>query len=200
MSDAATKDGQAPLVIRSYTTVFRLERRLHKIQHWRLPLPHGLPLRGAGYAVAALVLIVLAGRLPVVGGLIGQIPAPFHYVIGPAAIGMGLARVRIDGRPAHGFLRAWARHRFSARYVSAFRPVDPPGRAQRFTESITFVPDHSGSAYRPGRIAGPCKLRLAYPVEGDERGRTLVIRQRSERPLRRAKLVTVPAGAGMVFE
>src|SRR5947209_845568 len=116
----ARPDSVAPLVIRSYATVFRLERRLHKIQHWRLPLPHGLPLRGAGYALAALIAIVLASRLPLVGGLLGRVPAPFHYVIAPGAIGMALARLRVDGRPAHGFLRAWARHRLYAHHVSAF--------------------------------------------------------------------------------
>jgi hypothetical protein len=52
-------DRSAGLEVRSFRVVFQLERRLHRIQHWKLPLPYGLPLRGLAYG--ALVCCVLPG-------------------------------------------------------------------------------------------------------------------------------------------
>jgi len=37
---------QQTLQIRSFRVVFDLERRLHKIDRWRIPLPYGVPVRG----------------------------------------------------------------------------------------------------------------------------------------------------------
>ena len=186
------------LEVRSFRVVFRLERRLHRFDRWRLPLPYGLPLRGTGYAVALLVVVMLAGRLPVVGELIGLVPAPLRYALIPGTVGFLLGRIEPDGRPAHGFLLAWLRHRRRPRELSAFRPVEPVGQELRIAEPIAFLPDAWGPGRRPARIVGPARVRVAYPLRGRQRRRRLELRQASEQPLRRPKIVTVPAGHEVV--
>ena len=180
--------------IRSFRVVFALERRIHRVDRFRIPLPYGLPVRAAVYALVALALIVLAGRLPAVGGLIGLLPAPLRFVALPAAIGFLLSRARVDGRPAHRFLVSYARHRCAPRYISAFRHIDPPGQAIRFTDPITFVPDWR-------RVVGPARLRLTEAAELEQRrgGAHLVIRPASGGTLRRPRLLNVERGAEVIF-
>src|SRR3954451_10993851 len=181
---------QTSMEIRSFRVVFALERRIHRVDRFRIPLPYGLPVRAAVYAIVTLALIALAGRLPVVGGLIGVLPAPLRYVALPSAIGFVLSRARVDGRPAHRFLVSYARHRCAPRSISAFRHLDPPGQAVRFTEPIAFVPDWR-------RVIGPARLRLteAAELEQRRRGAQLVIRPAAGGVLRRPRLLTVERGA-----
>ena len=185
---------QTSMEIRSFRVVFALERRIHRIDRFRIPLPYGLPVRAAVYAFGALVLVVLAGRLPAVGELIRLLPAPLRFVAIPIGIGFVLSRVRVDGRPAHRFLVSYARHRYSPRYTSAFRKVDPPGRAFRVAEPITFVADWR-------RVVGPARLRLTEAAELEERrhGTQLVIRPAAGGTLRCARLLEVDRGAEVIF-
>ena len=69
----------APLQIRSFRVCFKLERRIHKIDRWRLPLPFGVPLRGIGYAAAAFVVLGMLAQLPVAGALLGALPVAIIY-------------------------------------------------------------------------------------------------------------------------
>ena len=178
---------ESKLEIRSFRVVFQLERRLHRIQHWKLPLPYGLPLRGLAYGVVVLAVILALGRLPVVGAAIGVLPPPVRFLLAPVGAGFFLARARVDGRPAHRFLLAWGRDRFGSRWVSAFRPIEPPGACLRISEPIVFVPDSSGPEYRPARLVGPARVLLRYPARATQRGRRLLVSQTSDAPLRRGK-------------
>jgi len=186
MSEAPPSRDQK-LEIRSFRVVFQLERRLHRIQHWKLPLPYGLPLRGLAYGAFVLAAILVLGRLPVVGAVVGLMPPPVRFLLAPVGAGFFLSRARVDGRPAHRFLLAWGRDRVGSRWVSAFRAIPAPGTCVRFREPIVFVPDSSGPEYRPARLVGPARVLLRYPARATQRGRRLLVSQTSERPLRRAK-------------
>ena len=190
-SDSVT---QMSMEIRSFRVVFALERRIHRVERFRIPLPYGVPVRAAVYAFAALVLIVLAGRLPAVGELVCLLPAPLRFVALPVGAGFLLSRARVDGRPAHRFLVSYARHRTSARHLSAFKSIDPAGGAFRFTEPIAFVP-----AWR--RVVGPARLRLTAAAELEQRrgGTRLVIRPSAGGTLRRPRTLTVDRGAEVIF-
>jgi hypothetical protein len=177
----------AKLEIRSFRLVFQLERRLHRIQHWKLPLPYGLPLRGLAYGAFVLAAILLLGRLPVVRTAVDVMPPPVRFLLAPVGAGFFLARARVDGRPAHRFLLAWGRHSVSARWLSAFRPIPAPGTCVRFVEPVVFVPDSSGPEYRPARLVGPARVLLRYPARATQRGRRLLISQTPGAPLRRGK-------------
>lgn len=195
----AEAPSRATLEIHSFRVVFALERRLHRIDRWRLPLPYGLPVRALAYAAAVLLLIVAASRLPGIGDLVRVLPAPVRFVLLPGIAAFTLDRARVDGRPAHKFLIALLRHRLGARHLSGFRRTPPAGHEARIQSELAFVPDLSAGYYRPSRIKGPARLRLAYPVEGLRQGRRLVLRQSDRAPLRRAKLLTLPQGAEVEF-
>ena len=47
--------------IRSYPRIFRPERRIYQLEGRTLPVPGGVPLRGLGYAIAALVAVLALG-------------------------------------------------------------------------------------------------------------------------------------------
>jgi hypothetical protein len=177
----------ARLEIRSFRVVFQLERRLHRIQHWKLPLPYGLPLRGLAYGAIVLALVLALGRLPLVGGVVGVLPPPLRFLLCPVGAGFFLARARVDGRLAHRFLLARGRDRAGARWVSAFRPIEPPGACIRFVHPIVMVPDSSGPGYRRARLVGPARVLLRYPARATQRGRRLIVSQTSPAALRRGK-------------
>ena len=186
MADAPP-NRDAKLEIRSFRVVFQLERRLHRIQHWRLPLPYGLPVRGLAYGLLVLAAIVALGRLPLLGPAIALLPPPVRFLLAPVGAGFILSRARVDGRPAHRFLLSWGRDRLGPRWVSGFRAIEPPGACVRFVDPIVFVPDSSGPDYRPARLVGPARVLLRYPGRATQRGRRLLVSQSSAAPLRRGK-------------
>ena len=54
-------DRSRGIQLRGYRRVFRIERRLYKFDRWRIPYPHGVPLRGIGYFLALEFAVVLGG-------------------------------------------------------------------------------------------------------------------------------------------
>ncbi len=194
MPGPGTPHEPAGMEIRSFHVVFALERRLHRIDRWRLPFPYGVPVRAIAYGAGALVVIVVAGRLPLSGTLTGVMPAPLRYVIAPAAIGAALARLRVDGRPAHRHLLARLAHQIGPARRSGVRASPAVGTVLRLVEPCVIVPDGSGSAYRPARITGPAELLLRYPAQGRQRGRRLRLAQAGDQPLDRSQHVTLEAG------
>jgi hypothetical protein len=80
--------------------VFSLERRLHRIDRFRIPLPYGLPLRSVGYSAFILAAVLAAGRLPAIGAVVAGLPAPVRFTVLPAMGAVLLTRLRVDGRHA----------------------------------------------------------------------------------------------------
>src|SRR3954447_14713235 len=89
------------IAIRSFGVVFDLERRIHKIDRFRVPLPYGLPLRSLGYGLAAVIVVLVASRVPVLGRAIDALPAPLRLVGLPVLAAYALTGLQVDGRPAH---------------------------------------------------------------------------------------------------
>jgi len=187
------------LQIRSYRVCFELERRIYRLEQWRLPVAWGVPLRGVGYAAAALLAILLAGGLPLLGGLVHALPPPVRYLMLPLAIAYGLTALRVDGRPAHAAAGALGRHLLAPRWVCGFAACAPVGTIARLGD-VTVAPDHTGSRLRRGRLTGPCQVLLRYPCAGQlrRRGRRIVVCQTSDQALYRGK--TVALGDGQVLE
>src|SRR5204862_8195081 len=86
--------------VRSYRSVFALERRIYRIDRLRLN-PSGVPVRGVGYAAVLLVLAQLVQSLPVVSAVAGLLPWPIRDLIDPVVLAAALTALRLDGRPAH---------------------------------------------------------------------------------------------------
>jgi hypothetical protein len=173
------------LTIRSFRVVFNLERRIHKIDRWRIPTPYGVPLRGIAYWAAALVVIVLLGRLPLAGPLTAILPPPIRFVILPLAVAFLFARLRVDGRPAHTAIASWLRFELSASRLAGLRAVPRCGAVVRL-EDVAIVPDERSARYRSAVIEGPATLLLRYPSRGSVSGRrrpALHVRQLAGPPL-----------------
>src|SRR3954454_590923 len=143
--------------IRSFGVVFDIERRIHKIDRFRIPLPYGLPLRSLGYAVGAVVIVISAGRLPLLGAIVGALPAPLRLVRLPWAVAYALTSVRIDGRVAHVFGLSVLRYAVSPRCVAGCAPVR---RGAVCLGDATFAPDEHTALLRPGRVTGPARLHV----------------------------------------
>lgn len=171
------------LEIRSYRVVFELDRRLHRIDRWRLPLPYGLPLRSVGYAVAALLGVLLASRLPLVGTLLTQLPAAVRLALLPCATAYALTSVQVDGRPAHDALAALLTWQLQPRVVTCWGRGVAPGRVVRFGD-IAVAPDAGGTSLPRGTVTGPAVARIHYPTALRARARALVLRQAADAPLR----------------
>jgi hypothetical protein len=180
------------LQIRSFRAVFALERRLYKVDRWRLPFPYGVPLASLGYGLACLLAVLVAARLPVIGALVALVPPPVRLVLAPAALGMAAARLRVDARPAHRFAWAWARQRLARRRLRGFAALSA-SRARRMGDIVLAA--HPAGGYRAARVRGPARVLLRYPARARDRGGRLDVYPLAGPPLDRARSVTIAAGA-----
>jgi hypothetical protein len=178
--------------IRSFRVCFRLERRIHKIDRWRIPLPFGVPLRGVGYAAVAFVLLSIAGRLPVFSELLGMLPTPIRLAVLPVGIAYAMTRWEIDGRAAHASVRAWAGMHLSPRRVAAFRPAAALGTVT--LGDVTIARDDRGARLRPAVVVGPARMILRYPVQARSRRGTLWLEHEPGTPQWRGKQVNLRPG------
>jgi hypothetical protein len=182
----------AAITIRSFRVCFDLERRIHRIDRWRLPVPYGLPVRSIGYWAAALATLLVLGRLPVTGAVIAALPVPLRLVVLPSVAAYLLTQLRVDGRAAHRAGAALVRHRVAPRELVAFRP-----RASRRAERLADMPlarDEASARYRRGVVEGPAVVTLRYPASARRRGRALRVTQRDRRPMWRGKRIALRAG------
>ena len=161
------------VTIRSYRRIFRVERRLYKVDRWVLPVPGGVPLRGLAYFVAALAIVVALGRLPVVGALLGLLSPPLRYVILPLAAAVLGTHIAPDGRSPHRFAWSWLAHRLTARRRSAGRPVTREGERSGGGAQLHLRADATTAELRRARVRGPGRVEFSAPValSGGRRGR-----------------------------
>jgi len=178
-------DGTIP--IRSYRLCFELERRIHQIDRWRIPVPYGIPLRGIGYAAITLLLVLVAQGVPLVGMVVGALHPAVRLVLVPVGVAYGLCQLRVDGRPAHSAGLAWLRHRIAPRRLASFRAVGTLGPSM--FGDVAVVADERSPYYRPGVVRGPARVTLRYPANARARGRTLEVTPIAGRPMWRAKRV-----------
>jgi hypothetical protein len=187
-------DGE--LVIRSYRLCFDLERRIHRIDRWRIPVPYGVPLRGVAYGAVALAAVLLLQRLPVTGGLLGVLHPALRLVILPIATACALTRLRVDGRPAHAAGIAWLRWRLDASRVAGYRTAEPPG--PRLLGDLAIAVDEGSALYRRAVIRGPATVTARYPARARARARKLELRQAGGGPLWRGKRIRLAEGQRLV--
>jgi hypothetical protein len=186
------------LQIRSYRVCFDLERRIHKLDRWRIPLPYGVPVRGMVYAGIALVAVLALTRVPVTGALLSLLTPSLRYAVLPVAIAVLLMRWSVDGRPAHSVGVSWLRLRLGPRRVSAFRPAPPVEPARLW--DVPIATDENPATMRSGVVEGPCTVVLRYPARMRAHGGTMRIGQEPGPPLWRGKQLRLQAGQRMRVE
>ncbi len=149
--------------IRSYRSVFDLERRIYRIDRLRLN-PNGVPVRGIVYWLTILVATLLAGRVPLVGAVLHVFPWYMRELALPALAAALLSVVRVEGRPFHRAAVALVRYAIAPRYLCRWRPRAAPGRWT--PAGLLVLPDGCGTRLRRLRYTGPGVVR--QPATGRE--------------------------------
>jgi hypothetical protein len=203
-------------VVRSYSVVFRRRWRIFRIQNWRIPLPGGLELRAIAYWLASLAALGLLARLPLAGAALGAMPASLRIVALPIAAAWALSRWEVDGRSPHRALAGLLAWRLRPRSLAALRRCPRAGSVLAPPGPVALGADLTGARYPRGRLVGPARLLLRYPVavelEGVPRGagagreqrmavaRRWRLRASGAQPLHTGIALEVPAGREVVFE
>ena len=188
----------ATLPIRSYRQCFELERRIHRLDRWRLPMPYGMPVRGIVYFVVLGVAMLILGRLPLLGALAATLHPAVRLVAIPVSAAYVLTNLRVDGRAAHRVGAAWLRLRAEPSRLVAFRAA--PQRATHTLGTTTIAPDERSPRLRPGVIEGRGRVVLRYPVDLRPRGRRLEVRQTGVEPRWRGTQVDLLPGQRIVVQ
>lgn len=169
------------LRLRSYRLAFALERRIHRIDTFRIPLPYGLPLASLGWAVGAFLALLMLGGAPLVGGLLALLPWPVRLIFVPGLVAHLLSRMTDDGRPLHEAL--------VARLLFLVRPASRLGLGcvDRVRPSdlgpLPVVPDERAPEYRAAAIRGPGSLLLRQPGRLLANGRVLHLVPAADGPM-----------------
>ncbi len=190
--------------IRSYRTVFELERRVYRIDRLRLP-PGGIPMRGAVYGIALVLAIALGSTLPLVRVVASTVPWYVRDVAVPVALAALLTIVRLEGRPFHVAVRALMRHRLGPRWLRGLRPASPPGTLW-WPGELLMLPDGSDGSWRAFAFSGPgavlvngpheCRGRRGGPFAALVRRPHVTLRELpGDRRPRRRRVVALSSGA-----
>jgi hypothetical protein len=204
--------------IRSYRGVIdNVERRIFRIDRWRLPTPHGLSVRALTYTVASLMAVLLVGRLPIAGTLLGLLPVQVRLLALPVFGGWLLSTWAPDGRAPHHALISALRYFRAPKHLAGLRPCPALGEQLVPVCEVQVAAGVDGPAYRPGVITGPARVTLRYPAsvaaEGVPRryrnaepgeqlahARCLVVTPASDsKPLARGKTLQLPEGKELRF-
>jgi hypothetical protein len=202
--------------LRGYRRVFRIERRLFRFDRWRIPYPHGVPLRGIGYFLFLGLGMFLASRLPVLGTLINLWSPAIPYLGVPLGGAFLLMQGRIDGRPPHHVLASVVSWAVRSKTLAGLSPCPPEGEDVVPIEDVAVAHDARESFLVRGRVRGPARVTFRYPatvqVEGapwwlrDAETRSArarryrVTRRREAAPMLQGKVIGIPRGREVVVE
>jgi hypothetical protein len=171
--------------IRSFRRVFDLERRIYRVDSFRLN-PAGVPVRGVLYFLAALVAAQLLVALPGLGRLLAVVPWYVRSLGLPLAVALLLGLIRVEGRNFH--LAAMSLGRFALdRRARRLRPVPGTWRPSE----LQFLPDGSDADMRELRYTGPGMLVVRAPHRRELRRVRGRVHQWAVAP--RTELVLTPA-------
>ena len=145
--------GDGRIEVRSYRTVFDLERRLYRIDRVRLN-PGGVPVRGVVYGVVLTVVVAVLAGLPVLGWPLRALPWPARHLLLPTVLAAALTVVRVDGRPCHVALRSLIELAIGPRRIDAWERVPRSPERWRPTD-LVVIPDGSEAGLRRACFRGP---------------------------------------------
>lgn len=149
--------------IRSYRSVFDLERRVYSIDRLRLN-PGGVPVRGVLYFLALLLCALLAAQLPLAGSLTRRLPWYLRDLALPGLAATLLGSLRLEGRTFHHAALALVRRRALARRLSGVHLPSTVGRSWH-PPDLLVLPDGSDAGLRRMRYRGPGAVLVAVQHE-----------------------------------
>lgn len=161
--------GDSAFEIRSFRSVFALERRIYRLDTLRLN-PGGIPLRGIAYAAVLVFAALIAGALPPTAWLDPLVPWYVRDIALPLASATIFAAVRVEGRPFHLAVLAIARLVLRSSRTGGLAPL-PRRHTRWFPPVVLLLPDGSDSRFRALRFQGPGAVLVALPHVRREWGR-----------------------------
>lgn len=159
MSQPATHAGR--VTVRSYRGVFEFERRIYRIDRYRLS-PGGVPVRGVLHLIVCAAVVFLAGRLPVLSSVLGAFPWTLRWVGIPVGLAVLTTILKLDGRPLHRALIPLVRFVVLPRRLAGFRAAAAPGSRWHPGEMVTAL-DGSGPRLPKLTYTGPGALVIRTP-------------------------------------
>lgn len=186
------------MVVRSYRAAFEVERRLHRIDRYRVPVPYGVPLQELAYGLACLTLVVILSGAPLVGTALLHVPWPMRLILLPAAGARLLRRTGSDGRPAHEVLVARLLRVTRPRALAGFvRACD--SRQLVELADVTVARDDRATRYERGEVRGPVTVVLCAPARMTIRGHRTELRALGATPLLEPHVLDVAARSRLVI-
>lgn len=212
-------DDHGRVPIRSYRVVFRLERRIFQVDHFRLPFPYGVEVRALAYAAVVYLAVLVLSSLPLLGALLGLLPAPVHWGLAPLGVVFAMLKLRIDGRPPHRVLSSLLRWSWQPKHLAGLRPCPRAGATFTPLAELWMCPDWRAPRYRAAVITGPAKVTLRYPATvevkaglrqrlrarqpsntpGQISARRLIVREDAQTPMFVGKTIQIPERGEVVF-
>ncbi len=139
--------------VRSYRSVFDLERRIYSVDRLRLN-PGGVPVRGVAYFFGLLLCELLARRLPLLGLPARALPWYLGELALPGLLAAVLGVVRLEGRTFHHAAYALLRRRLTPRRLCGVHLASSVGRVW-YPPEILLLPDGDDATLRRLRYTGP---------------------------------------------
>jgi hypothetical protein len=204
MADAPT---DRRVLIRSYALVFRMQRKLFKIDRWRLPLPGGLEIRAIVYAIVVLLGDLFVSRLVLIGPVTDKLPAPLHWAILPGLVVFVLVKLEVEGRPPHKVIASLLGWWVRPKYYIGRGPITRPGLRAPI-HALWLTPDWRGPRYRPAQIHGPTTVVCRYPTNariphnrrGEATGEAMYLSEPTyDRLVLDGNAIEIPAGQRLVI-
>lgn len=182
------------LILRSYRLAFEVERRIHRVDRFRIPVPYGIPLVALGYWAVVMVGFLVAGALPVLGTLLSALPWPLRLILLPGLVTRALCHKRADGRPAHEAISAYLTFLLSAKHLVGLAAVP---HEDGHLETLAVAGDEHGTRWPRGVVRGPCTVLLRRPARVELRARVVSVVPLAGDELREPQEVALPAGLRM---
>jgi hypothetical protein len=183
------------LILRPYRLAFEVERRIHRVDRFRIPVPYGIPLVALGYWAVVMVVFLVAGALPILGVFLSALPWPIRLILLPGLVTRALCHTLSDGRPTHEAIAAYVAFRISAKHLVGLAAVP---RVDGHLEPLAVAHDEHGDRCPRGVIRGPCTVLLRRPARVELRGRVVSVVPLIGDELREPQEVTLPGRARMV--
>lgn len=118
--------------IRSYTSIWSVEKVLYSINDFKLPFP--ITFTQMTWFVVSLFFVILFGSLPPLSLIDG---AFLKYFGIPLAITWFMSKKTFDGKKPYGFLKSVMTYLSRPKITYAGKPVKL--QTKRYTEAITAV-------------------------------------------------------------
>jgi hypothetical protein len=182
------------LILRSYRLAFEVERRIHRVDRFRIPVPYGIPLVALGYWTVVMVVFLVAGALPVLGVLLSALPWPLRLILLPGLVTRALCHKRADGRPAHEAITAHLASLLSAKHLVGLAAAP---HQDGHLDALALVSDEHSAGWPRGVVRGPCTVLLRRPARMELRGRVVTVVPLAGDELHESQRVALPAGSRM---